>query len=122
MGSLFMLKNRPRLFCGSAIFLSVLLNVVLLTNIFSKEKTLNQNYAWLHNGKVYESSMCGESNQSFSVLSELTPRPNSIFFVETSGAAALGAKQCCAIESTASKHCNEKYYPRKANISVQFQK
>jgi len=30
-------------------------------------------------------------------------RPDSIFFLETSGATSLEAKQCCALESTASK-------------------
>jgi hypothetical protein len=109
MASLFMLKNWPGLYCVVAIFLSVLLNIILLTNILSNDKTSTQNFAWLENQKVFENSLYEVTNKSFSVLSELHPRPGSIFFVETSGATDLMAKQSCAIESTASKHCEVRF-------------
>ena len=40
------------------------------------------------------------------MLSEVIPRPNSIYFIETSGFSNLDAKVACGIESAAKHHPN----------------
>jgi hypothetical protein len=100
MSPLFLLKNRPRLLCSLGILISLLLNIVLVFDLFARSQNPKANMERLTNRKVFESQVFSED---ISVLSEVSPRPDSIFFVETSGADLLNDKQCCAIESTASK-------------------
>jgi hypothetical protein len=100
MSPLFLLKNRPRLLCSLGILISLLLNIVLVFDLFARSQNPKANMERLTNRKVFESQVFTED---ISVLSELSPRPDSIFFVETSGADSLNDKQSCAIESTASK-------------------
>ena len=44
------------------------------------------------------------------VLPEISPRPDSFFFVETSGVESLSQMSLCAVESTARHHPNNQIY------------
>ena len=45
-----------------------------------------------------------ETNQNDGILSEIMPRPNSFFLVETSGRIHLTSKELCVLESVAKYH------------------
>ena len=41
------------------------------------------------------------------MLSEIVPRPNSFYFIETSGSSQFGPRVACSIESAAKHHPND---------------
>ena len=53
-------------------------------------------------------------------LPELSPRPDSIFFVETSGKSRLDPKEICSIESAAKNNADKNVYVVMTSPSMQF--
>ena len=94
------------------IIYSITVNLILIIYIIFSKKPVP---AYLTFNKVLETISDGTEDLRHSVsnvtyLSELIPRPNSIFFVETSSRLNLGTKESCAIESAARYHLNNQIY------------
>ena len=66
-------------------------------------------FIWYHNSHKHKLEYLTfdellETNQNDGILSEIMPRPNSFFLVETSGRIHLTSKELCVLESVAKYH------------------
>ena len=62
------------------------------------------------NKEIYYVSFSGNH-----VLSEIVPRPNSVYFIESSGSSKLDARVACSIESAAKHHPNNTIVSKETN-------
>ena len=77
--------------------------ILIISALFWCQKTHHPKLDYLRFEKLLETNQNG-------IISEIIPRPNSFFLVETSGRIHLTSKELCVLESVAKYHPTNQVY------------